>query len=233
MSLPLVPYNWYFINSALPALWMPYFEHLKGHAMELANIINELAGHIDSLKVWSIVVEGLSGHEKQHAVVGYAAPLATLCLNMPYVIRSRYYYSISHLSHQANRTKDISWIDNLPANDEIWSDSADKYGSRWKMYKKLKLALETIANREYDEETGNFRNKYNHQYSPRIEVGYTEFVRRTVDDKGGVSYGLGHTEPLPLVNIIDSVERQHSRCVRAFSRYQALVKEQIMAINNA
>ena len=231
---PLAPYNWYELKETLPIKWMAYRQFLQEHARELANTINEFGQHIVSLLAWEKVLKGLTEEERHHIVIEFVSPLATLVLNMPYVIRSRFFYSVAHLSCQANQSKQKPWVDDLPINKDIYSDASDKYGKPWgKKYTKLKKALEKIANKCYEEATHNFRNKYNHRYSPRIELGLTELVTRTVDGNGRVSYRLGQTDPLMLKDIIPLLKTRHSLCLSAFEKYQALINEQVTEINNA
>ena len=232
-SLPIAPYDWHALSKTLPGEWLAYSQFLSEHAGQLANVINDLRRYIKSLSAWNKVLETMNEEqEKYNIVTEYVSPLATLTLNMPYIIRSRFVYSIAHLSHQANKLKQASWIDDLPIDNKIYFEEADKYSKPWKKYKKLKLALEKIANKEYDKSTHYFRNKYNHRYSSNIEVGLTGFVTRTVNKEGRVSYGFGYTDPLMLKDIIPLLENQCSLCISAFSRYQDLVHEQTLEINN-
>ncbi len=234
LPLPFAPYNWYELNNTLPAEWFAYSQFLSEHAGALANIINDLRRYIRSLSAWNKVLENIDEEqEKYNVVTEHISPLATLALNMPYVIRSRFIYSIAHLSHQANKAKQDSWIDDLPIDSEIYFSAADKYGKPWEGYAKLKLALEKIANKKYDKSTHYFRNKYNHRYSSNIEFGLTGFATRTINKKGDVSYGFGYTDPLLLKDIILLLESQCSRCMVAFKKYQTLVNDQISEINNS
>ncbi len=229
---PPAPYNWHALKRTLPIKWMAYGQFLEEHSMELANTINEFRQHIMSLLAWQKVLEDLDEEERHHIVSEFVSPLATLALNMPYVSRSRFIYSIAHLSHQANQTKQKSWVDDLPIDSEIYFEVADKFGKPWKKYTKLKVTLEKIANKEYAKVTHDFRNKYNHRYSPSIELGLTGLVIRTPKD-GMVSYGFGQTEPLVLKDIIPLLKTQHSLCLIAYEKYQDLVNEQISEINKS
>ncbi len=230
--LAFAEYDWYKLNENLPIEWFAYDQFLSEHARELANTINDLRRYIVSLSAWKEVLENTSGEqEKYNVVTEYVSPIATLALNMPYIIRSRFIYSVAHLSHQANKIKQDSWIDDFPIDSEIYFEQADKYAKPWKRYTKFKQALEKIANKKYNESTHDFRNKYHHRYSPHIEYGLTGFVTRNVSTEGGVSYGFGETEPLKLKDIIPVLENQYSQCMSAFKKYQDIVNDQILGIN--
>lgn len=229
----IAPYDWYQLPNSMPIQWMPYSEMLKEHSSELANSINELLRYVTNLKAWKHVIARKNDNEKHELIIEFVSPIATLAINMPYVIRSRFIYSVAHLCHQANQTKEDKWVDDLPIDNEIYFDAADKYSSQWKRYKKLKPALENIANRKYQSVTFDFRNKYNHRYSPRIELGLTGLVTRNVGNDGKVSYGFGYTKPLKLEQVLPALSDQHSLCIRAFGQYQKLVNEHISAIEQA
>lgn len=232
-GLSIMPYNWCSLKNPLPICWMAYDTFLEEHARELANSINEFRRYIVSLSVWEKVIDGLDQEEKHQILIWFISPIATIAINMPYIIRSRFIYSISHLSHQANRLKSNSWVDDLPIDEEIYFKEADKYGKPWNKYAATKLSIEKIANKSYAEGTKNFRNKYNHRYSPKIEIGITGLVERMVKEDGKVSYGFGQTDPLMLIDIIPLLRKQHEICFEAFKRYQDLVREQIVEINNS
>ena len=229
-TLKKAPYNWFNLLESLPIEWMPYCEFLKEHSRELANGINEFGRYIVSLQAWKTVLNRLNNEERPLIVLDFIAPLATLCLNLPYALRSRFIYSIAHLSHQANRLWQYSWVDNLPIDEEICFEQADSYGRPWKKYTKLKVALEKISNTQYRKATHNFRNKYNHRYSPRIEIGMTELVKRNVNANGEVNYTIGFTKPLMLEDIIPLLKEQHHLCLLAFEKYQQLINEQLAMI---
>lgn len=223
--------KWYTLKDPITSEWIAYSGFLEEHASELSNTINDFRRYIKSLSVWKIVIKDLDEQEHNNVVVEHIAPLATLALNMPYVIRSRFIYSIAHLSHQANRYQEKNWQDNLPIDKEIYFETADIYSNTWKRYKKLKTSLERIANKKYGIDTHDFRNKYNHRYSPRIEVGLSEFVVRNVkyveNGNDQVSYAFGYQDPLMLEDIIPVLTTQLNQCLNSYEKYQALINEQL------
>lgn len=181
---PPATYDWYKLPDEVPPEWVPYGLMLDERCREISNSINELGRFVSSLEAWKLVLDQFNDDEKLEIVIEFVTPIAVLALNHPYVIRSRFIYSIAHLCHQANRVKDNNWIDDLPLDDEIYFDVADKYCAPWQSYRTLKLALEKISDRKFNSETHDFRNKYIHRYSLGIEIGMTEFVKRNVARKG-------------------------------------------------
>lgn len=234
LSLPLAPYDWDQLHDSISSEWIAYSQYMSEHNRELANVINDFRRYLTSLSAWRNVLEDTDDEqEKYNIVTEYVSPLATLTLTLPYVIRSRFIFSSAHLSHQANKLKQDIWVDDLPIDSKIYFEDTDKYSKAWKRYPKFKLALEKIANQKYNEATHDFRNQYNHRYSPHIEFGLTGLVRRTVNKAGGVRYSFGETAPLMLQDIIPLLEKQHTGCILAFEKYQDLINEQVIEINNA
>jgi hypothetical protein len=224
------PYEWV-TKKNWQGLFMAYSEMLDEHAREIANSINELSRYVSILEAWAIRFEQIEDEDKKFTlIVELIEPVAIISINLPYIIRSRFIYSVAHLSHQANRIAKENWIDDFPLDTEVWFDAANDYGSIWKKYGKLKLGLEKIASKSYAKKMHDFRNSYNHRYSPKIEFGVSNLVTRIVSNTGKVSYGFGETAPLTLSTIVEILKSQHSLAIDAFKNYQKLIGEQIDAI---
>ena len=230
----LVDYNWY--QHTQPAIaditWMPYHMMLDEFASELANTINELVRLTHRLSCWEKTITPLDDSEKLDVLLEFVFDPATVAINLQYVIRSRFIFATAHLCHQANRAlQQTTWLDDLAMDDEIYFKQADQYGAPWKSYGKLKLALEKIANKDFQSSTFDFRNKYNHRFAPCIELGMSGFVTRQVDKKSGqVTYSLGSLPALKLPNIVELLWKQIDICRAAFSCFQVLVHDHLAAI---
>lgn len=231
----LMPYGWGALPQKLPAEWMPYSEMFNEFSQELANIVNDLTRYTHQLAAWRDVVDMLDDDGKFSVAVEFVDPLATIALNLPYVIRSRFIFATAHLCHQAGRTKVLKgWKDDLAMDNEIYFAQAEKVGGLWKKWTKLKTKLERIGDRTYQAKTKDFRNTYNHRFSPRVVVGQTNMVTRLVDaESKKVSYGFGGTDPLTLTLVVELLEEQCQHCYKAFESFQKLVQEQERAISTA
>ncbi|RYF49591.1 MAG: integrase [Cytophagaceae bacterium] len=230
-----MPYKWGALPKTLPFEWMAYAEMFKEFSQELANITNDLSRYTHQLTAWHDVVDDLNVDGKLSVAVEFVDPLATIALNLPYVIRSRFIFAAAHLSHQAGRAKvPKGWKDNMALDDQIYFSQAEAAGAPWKAWTKLKTKLERISNKTYQAKTKNFRNTYNHRFSPRVVLGQTNMVTRNVNAKTkGVSYGFGGTEPLTLKLVVELLEEQCENCYTAFEAFQKLVREQEKVISIA
>ena len=81
--------------------------------------------------------------------------------------------------------------------------------------------------------TGDFRNAYNHRFSPRFVFGVTGMViRHKNPGTGQFYYGFGGRDALALTDIVDLLGAECTRTYTAFEALQRLVDEQIKAIVN-
>lgn len=230
----LVDYKWY--QQAQPEVvdivWMPYHMMLDEFAGEVANTINELVRLTYRLSCWEKTIAQLNDKEKLEVLLEFVFDPATIALNLPYVIRSRIIFATAHLCHQANRAlQKAAWIDDLAMDAEIYFKQADQYGNTWNSYGKLKLALEKIANKDFQSSTFDFRNKYNHRFAPCIELGISGFVTRHIDKElGQVTYSLGSLPALKLANIVELLWKQIDICRITFNCFQVLVHDHLVAI---
>jgi hypothetical protein len=229
-----MPYEWGNLPPRLPFTWAAYAEMFREFSSELANVVNSLTRYTHQLKAWRDVVDSLDDNGKINVAVDFIEPLGTLALNLPYVIRSRFIFAAAHLCHQAGRTKVEGWKDDLPLDDEIYFLQADKAGKSWKQYGKFKLRLERVGDKTYQARTHDFRNRYNHRFSPRIVIGQTGLVTRRVNPTSkAVSYGFGGIGPLTLPLVVELLEQQCKYCYAAFEAFQKLVQEHEAAITPA
>ncbi len=227
------PYNWGGLPQTLYITWAPYSQMFDEFSRELANALNSLTNYTHQLAAWRDLLALMDQQQQLDASVDFVDPVATVALNLPYVIRSRFIFASAHLCHQANHAKQgPTWKDDLPLDGEVWFDAADKRGKTWQRYNTFKVRLEKVGAKDYQTATHDFRNAYNHRFSPRIVLGVSNLVTRRVNTSTGtVTYAFGETPALSLSHIVGLLEEQCQRAYRAFEAFQKLVKEHEAAIN--
>jgi hypothetical protein len=224
-------YEWNELPKTLDLTWMAYSMMFCEFSHELANSLNQLTNYAHSLKAWNVVISSLDDEEKLDAKVKFIDAIATISLNLPYVIRSRFIFAGAHLCHQANRSRNRkAWQDDLPLDDEIYFSEADKYGDGWRCYKQFKRRIEKIGNKAYQTAAHDFRNAYNHRFSPQVVIGLTGFVTRQIDTAGKVSYRFGYTPALTLDVVVTLLREQCSSGYAAFEGFRNLVREHAASI---
>lgn len=225
----IMPYNWTRIAERLAGAWMAYSSMLDDFAREVANAMNAFTINVRRLHAWAAVLDTLGEDERAEAIHEFVDPIATLSLLTPYAIRSRLIFATAHLCHQVNLIREAEWLESsLPADDEIWMDSADRQGARWRRYNRLKTRIEAIGGQRLRTATADFRNAFTHRFSPRVETGITNFATRHFDPAtGSTYYSFGGTEPLGVKDLTILLDAELDRCYAAFGAFQALVAEQV------
>ena len=225
-----MPYRWWTLPGPLGIIWLPYGEMLGDFASELANIINDLAHHVHRLRAWAEVIEPLGDDDRLEVTHEFVDVLGTVALGLPYAIKSRFTYAAAHLCHQANRSMDLGdWKDRFP-DGNLYLNHIDDICRRWRTFRRFKLAVEPIAGNAFKDASDDFRNSYNHGFSPRLVLGLTRSASRMTSGSGAISYGIGGTPPLDLNAVADLLETERTLCYRAFERFQNLIDEQIRSI---
>jgi hypothetical protein len=210
---------------------------------ELANSINQLASLTRNLEAWGRILEDLSAEEKLRLLNEFVETQASTAINLPYTIKARFLFAVAHISHQANSARmGDEWIADfkvLPQDHEIHHEHAYKMARDWKSWKKLNRALSKADSSDFKSATKSYRSKYTHRLTPRIEVGYFEFVNRRPRTKSeshpdplshSPAYGMGGSEPLAISEVTDELKKQCSCFSQSFSLFERLVSEQKSAI---
>ena len=224
-----MPYRWWNFSNPLHVTFMAYSQMLGEFATELANIINDLTHHVQRLRAWACVVEGLNNDDKFEVSHEFIDMLGTVALGLPYAIKSRFTFAVGHLSHQANQARDLKgWKDHFPDRN-LYLNEIEPYGAPWKKYRAFKLKLEPLAGTAFKEATDDFRNVYNHGFSSRFLIGMAGLLRGRLEG-GVVAYSFGGNEPLGIAEVANLIAIERDHCYRAFEKFQALIEEQIRAI---
>jgi hypothetical protein len=88
-----------------------------------------------------------------------------------------------------------------------------------------------MGDKSYQNATRDFRNVYNHRFSPHVVIGITQFVIRQVDTKTeNVTYAFGCIPALMLEVVAKLLSEQCKYCYAAFEAFQQLVREHEMSI---
>lgn len=227
-----MPYAWVSLPDPISARWIAFSGMLEEFARELANAINDLTNNTRRLGAWAKVVKRLTDTEKLEASHEFISNLATHTVLMPYVIKSRFAFSVAHLCHQANFARDPKgWKDDFPLDGTIHLNTTDRFGSGWRRYNRFKRCVEDIHGKAFREGTRDFRHAYNHRFSPRFVIGMTNLVTREVDEKtSAVRYAIGGHGPLDLEEVVDCLVAEQKKCYGAFEAFQELVGEMIGAV---
>lgn len=236
----MMPYQWGDLPDNLSPHWMPYSLMLKEFSQELANEINNFTYYINNLRAWSKTIEGMNIKDDDTQNNDYCflinrefiTPICTKLLCFPYTICARFSFAAAHLCHQANKTIEAEWSDNLPLDQKIDKNITDHYGKYWRKWKHLKKCVEKLNGKNFKQNTYDFRNMHTHRFSPHIWFGLNIRVKRTNNKndyfsvpKEGIIYGFGEDPALKVKDILNLLIKERNFCYEAFAAFQELVYE--------
>jgi hypothetical protein len=202
---------------------------LMGHANQLPDDINDLLRTTVSLSVWADIIENYGTEDRLYLLVEFVNPIAFFALNLPYAIKSRFIFSITHLCHQANRFKISDYKDDLTNDKNIKKSTMDDRCSCWEGYSSFKESLNKICNEEYNQKTKEYRHKFHHRLPIEIEVGVTGLMSR-MKNGNSVSYRLGGIQPLSINNLIPVLQNQFHAASECYSKYIGIINEHFQTI---
>ena len=217
-------FDWYTLDE--PAGGNFQYSRLLDFYRTITNAINSLGNCSYRLKVWDATLKGVGDNQRSHLLFEFVDPLAGLDLNLTYVIKSRFIFTIAHLSHQANRALDKKdWRDNLPKDKEINLAVAKERSSRWSAFLPLDEILRRLCRGKMFED----RNKYVHRVPSQEIIGHTWFLDREID-RNGVTYTFGDRPPLDVTLFADELRVEFDLALQAHERFKDLVREQLAAL---
>lgn len=211
--------------------WGPYHEMVRDHARELANELNQFSQSIERLRCWGEILPEYEQRDRMALTLEFVEPLAICCVNYPYAIRSRFIFSIAHLSHQANKAVVPGWHEGmLPDDGKINYKTMEGLLREWPRYEDILALIGQLSDRELDRATAGFRHKFHHRYPPRFEHGMTQTVSRERGEGGKTVYAFGYVEPLSVCELAPILRKQHTVARECFDCYTELVREQLARI---
>jgi hypothetical protein len=206
----------------------------------LTNDINRLAVCIHKLFLWNQVFEKFPS--EHHFALEYEFSDAEFryALNLPSILKDKFVFTITHLSHQANRTS-VDWKDDLKLDHQIDEKEMKRVANRWPSFQPFYDSLQTLAPEHFK---SMYRNREHHQIPPNLGWGHSQTVFRIkqdahrfekqddgafqeVFDQGKViGYVFGALNPLTIQHTLPLLRSQHDLSVIVFDKYWNLVLEQ-------
>jgi hypothetical protein len=193
------------------------------HIVAATNAVNRFNYDLHSITAWSNVFASITEDEKMQALFEFVFSIASSSLAAPYSIKQLFIRSIYEISHQTNRFHDPNWKEASPTKQTNFDD-AKRVAKRFLSWPALCSALSLLNDEEFTTASDNYRNRLNHGFPPRIEVGYAIRVQR---EPGAPSvYTIGNAPPLLIADLIPLLGAQYDAALNCFDAYIELVKEQ-------
>jgi hypothetical protein len=120
--------------------------------------------------------------------------------------------------------KNLNWKDDLPPDDRINFKLLDKVGLNWACFQNFKDNIGLLHNKEFQDNTSNFRHQLQHRFRSHFDFGLTPYIDR-IKTKNGITYAFKIIPPLDLKTLIPALYRQHQVAVKTFQAYWQLFDE--------
>lgn len=254
-----LPYNFDFIHNRE---W-----HIFGNQMvedelrELTNIMNRWCGDLHRWHAWNNVILSYGENEAWKIRREFVEALVHHCLLEPSAVRDRFTFVATNAVHQIRLSSEEGYKDRLEGDPKKPNEKPmflsrgkkekrlEKVISIWSESKKFLESLAAINDSSYQRATYDYRNRVNHAIGPRLGVGITQAVTRSVvqatqlkkqpdgtyrdepiPGKLSVRYGVGGTQPIDLEEARTSNLKQYQLAQTCYNRYFELLKSKVACI---
>lgn len=181
---------------------------------ELRELTNKLNGWHELLRrwdVWNSVVQRYSAENVWEIRREFVEALAHWCLIMPSSFRDTLTFVATNSMHQVRLAISNEYPDYLEG-DRQTPDEKQKYLNRrqkeerlgklisiWPDSSRLMKTIQNIDSRAYRDATSDYRNRNMHSIGPRLGIGMTRAVVRSVSQATALSRQLNGTYEIELV----------------------------------
>lgn len=236
-------------------------EMVKDELRETTNNLNRWHGSLYRWHAWNRALEPFGEQDAWELRNEFVDALAHQCLLQPSAIRDSLTFMATNAIHQVRLALCNGYRDHLEGDPEVPGDPPKHLTRRkkeqrltrlmapWSEARKFLVLLHQIDDAAYREATSDYRNRSSHAIGPRLAVGFTRFVVRSVEQatemterddgtfmltpkpgKMSVCYGFGGTPPLNMeeARIINLAQYQRAR--ECFECYRSIMTDAIAAM---
>ena len=230
---------------------------------EMTNILNYWLKALRRWGAWNKVITAYGEKDAWDIRSEFFEALAHQCLLQPSATRDALTFVVTNSMHQVRLMLGNGYFDHLEG-DPVTHDQRPRNLTRrdkekrlsdliklWPEAEQFMTALQQLDDKPYREATSDYRNRSSHAIGPRLGIGTTRTVVRSVEpsteftrkDDGtyertrvagrmSVCYAFGGTEPLDMVKIF-AINLKQFRCARAcYESYRGLLSAGIDEVPN-
>lgn len=235
--------------------WYPFGGIMvKDELRELINGLNEWYGSLRKWDAWNAVLASYDDVTDAWAIrMEFLEGTAHRCLYKPSSMRDIFTLLATNSMHQACLASDPQYKDSLPSDPPDLTKP--HYLTRGKKERFLAQQIKSAPNSkrfldalfklddaDYRKQTSDYRNRTSHAIGPRMGIGITNTVTRSivqatvlqeqpdktfqlidVPGKINVQYGFGGTEPLDMVEALKANRDQYERARLCYIEYRKML----------
>jgi hypothetical protein len=218
-----VPFDDFIGRGRYQAAALPAPILAQAHILDATNALNRFGYDLAGLTAWSNVFLTITEDEKMQALFEFVFFIASDCLSAPYSIRQLLIKSVYEISHHTSRFWDSAWTAKSFKPQANFKD-ARRLAQRFLSWPALSAALDAVNDAPFITASDNYRNRLNHGFARRIEIGRSFIVKP--EPPGSTSYVMQDAPPLLIGEMIPVLAAQYDAAVTAYGRYIELIKEQ-------
>lgn len=229
-------------------------EMVKDELREITNNLNHWHGSLRRWQAWNAVIQPYGIDEAWELRREFLEARAHHCLLTPSSIRDTLTFVVTNSMHQVRLMASKAYRDYLdgdtknpskkprhPTRREKEKRLADLI-SIWSEAAEFMASLRKIDDQVYRNVTSDYRNRNSHSIGPRLGIGITRAVVRSVEQatmlskqpdgtylptpilgKMSVCYGFGGTEPLDMEKALAANLDQYRRARVCYTKYRDLL----------
>lgn len=235
--------------------WQSLGEQMvKDELREITNNLNHWHGSLRRWQAWNTIIQPYDTDEAWELRREFLEALAHHCLLMPSSIRDTLAFVVTNSMHQVRLATSKEYRDYLEGDPKNPSEKPKHLTRRqkekrladlisiWSVAPAFMASLRKIDDEAYRNITSDYRNQNTHSIGPRLGIGITRTVVRTVEQstilakqpdgtylltpipgKMSVIYGLGGTEPLDMEMARAANLDQYRHARACYTKYRSLL----------
>ena len=229
-------------------------EMVKDELRELTNLLNHWLGSLRRWRAWNSIIAGYEQEDAWELRREFLEALAHQCLLLPSAMRDTFTFVATNSMHQVRIAQDASYPDHIDGDPTKHDEKPRHMTRRQKEQRLLKLLAPwpaakdfvslicSLDAQDYRSATSDYRNRTSHAIGPRLGIGMTRAVVRSVKPatehkkqangtyemvripgRMSVGYGWGGTLPLDMEETCTVNLEQYRRARACYECYRSLL----------
>lgn len=236
-------------------------EMVKDELRELTNLLNHWLGSLRRWEVWNAIIAEYNEEDAWELRREFLEALAHQCLLLPSAIRDTFTFVATNSMHQVRLAQDANYPDHLDGDPRTHDEKPRHLTRRQKEQRLLKLLapwpsakdfvtlIYSLDAQDYKSTTSDYRNRTSHSIGPRLGIGITRAVVRSVKPatehqnqangtyemvripgQMSVEYEWGGTLPLDMKEACTVNLEQFRRARTCYECYRSLLSDGMKGI---
>ena len=168
-------------------------EMVKDELRELTNLLNHWLGSLRRWRAWNSIIAGYEQEDAWELRREFLEALAHQCLLLPSAIRDTFTFVATNSMHQVRMARDANYPDYIDGDPTGHDEKPRHLTRRQKEQRLLKLMtpwpaatdfvslISSLDGQDYRSATSDYRNRTSHAIGPRLGIGMTTAVVRSVE----------------------------------------------------